>query len=148
MPTEKPWCQDLMKIAHREHSPYHIGANGILVRLFKLDSTLQVVVPESLKANILDGAHYSKLSGRPEGSKVYYNVRRELCWPNMVNDIFRTAGDCKSRVKIRGSVRSHQNYSKLFLAAGPLELLAIDLLGLLSRTYVENHQVLMITDRF
>lgn len=66
----------------------------------------------------------------------------------MANDVFTIVADCDSCVKAKGIVRKHQNYLKLFLAAGPLEFLAMDLLCPLPKTNNGNKHVLVITDRF
>ena len=73
--------------------------------------------------------------------------KKELL-PLMANDVFSVSRDCRSCAAARGTRYKVQKHMKLFPATGPLEFLAMDLLGPLPRTHQGNEYVLVITDRF
>ena len=79
---------------------------------------------------------------------MYYTIRREYYWPNMAAEIYETVKECHSCAAVRGILTKHQKYLKLFPAAGPLQFVAIDLLGPLPKSKKGNTVVLVITDRF
>ena len=79
---------------------------------------------------------------------MYYTLRREYYWPHMASDAFLTVRNCTSCAATRGTLVKNQKDLKLFPAAGPLEFVAMDLLGTLPRTAHGNQHVLVITDRF
>ena len=66
----------------------------------------------------------------------------------MASDAFSTVRNCTSCTATRGTLVKNQKEIKLFPAAGPLEFVAMDLLGPLPKTTHRNQHFLVITDRF
>ncbi|CAN8064065.1 unnamed protein product [Agarophyton chilense] len=66
----------------------------------------------------------------------------------MAHDVYTFVGQCESCVRTRGGIRKHRKYLMLFPAAGPLEFVAIDLIGPLSKNKNGYQHILVITDRF
>ena len=108
------------------------------------------MVPASLRDWILYLAHYTRLSGHPGGIRMYFTLRRERerYWPQMANDAFAVVGNCASCAQVRGTRYKIQKFLQLFPASSPLEFIAMDILGDLTRTSRHNRFVLVITDRF
>lgn len=52
----------------------------------------------------------------------------------MANDVFMTIRDCVSYVRSRGAVQRFQEFMKLFPVRGPLEFIAMDIIGPLKKT--------------
>ena len=121
---------------------------GFLSRRFPLDESLQRVVLKSLRSRILYLSHYSRLAGHPGSTRLYYTLRRKYYWPHMVNYVYATVRGCLSCTRTRGTTFKHHKPLKLFLAAGPMEFLAMGILGFLPKTVHGNVYVLVITDRF
>ncbi|CDF40971.1 unnamed protein product [Chondrus crispus] len=113
-----------------------------------LDGTLQRVVPKRLGAKVLYLAHPPRLARHPGGTRMYDTLRREYYWPHMANNVYSTVRNCQSCSATRSTIVRHQKDIKLFPAAGPLEFVAMDLLGPLPKTAHGNQFVLVITDLF
>ncbi|CDF32918.1 unnamed protein product [Chondrus crispus] len=106
------------------------------------------VVPTRLRPRVLYLAHHPRLAGHPGATRMYYTLRREYYWPHMASDAFSTVRNCTSCAATRGTLVKNQKDLKLFPAAGPLQFVAMDLLGPLPKTAHGNQHVLVITDRF
>lgn len=77
-----------------------------------------------------------------------YNVMRwTFYWPPMANDVKATDCNCQSCARNR---RKNQRQRKLCLLPlnGPLQFVAIDILGLLPKRKPGNHYVVVMTDRY
>ena len=146
--AEDPFCQEKSNSVGDPKSQFEFDRYGFLVRRSRLDGTWAKVVPASLRDRILYLAHYTRLSGHPGGIRMYYTLRREFYWPQMANDAFAVVGNCASCAQVRGTRYKAQKFLQLFPASGPLEFVAMDILGDLTRTSRHNRFVLVITDRF
>ena len=146
--SKDPYCQSQKEKTELDNSKFKYDHNGFLVRRSSIDGALQKVVPKSLQARLLYLAHYPRLAGHPGAIRMYYTLRREYYWPMMASDVYNTVKECSSCASVRGTLFKHQKYLKLFPAAGPLEFIAIDILGPLPKTRKGNQVVLVITDRF
>ena len=108
----------------------------------------QIDMPESLRPRILKLAHYSRLTGHPDQTRMYQHVRRTYYWPHMAADIYATVRNCSTCVNNRLKLRKRTNPLKLFPATKPLTSLCTDILGTLQRTKNGYRLSLVITDRF
>ena len=118
------------------------------MRISPIDGAIQRLVPENLRQRILKMAHYPRLAGHPGSRRMYDTLRRDFYWPNMANDVATLVRNCTSCAKVRGAKHSHQHFLKLFPAAGPLEYVAMDILGPLPKSAKGNQYILVITDRY
>lgn len=143
-----PWCRQLAETVGSQGSQFAFNSYGLLVRLSRLDGALQVVVPPCLRARILYLGHDTALSGHPGSRRMYDTLRRTFYWPLLASDVADTVRQCISCARTRGTYYSHQKYLRLFPANGPLEFLALDLLGPLPTSRRGNKHVLIITDRY
>ncbi len=62
---------DCRNLAETKPANIDFDESGLLVRIAPLDSTRQIVVPESLRPRILRLEHYSKLAGHPGGTRLH-----------------------------------------------------------------------------
>jgi RNase H-like domain found in reverse transcriptase/Reverse transcriptase (RNA-dependent DNA polymerase)/Integrase zinc binding domain len=69
-------------------SVYQLDVHGYLVK----DSRL--VVPESLRTQLIDAAHCPLTSAHPGSSKTYRILRERYFWPGMEDDISRFIANC------------------------------------------------------
>jgi len=146
--SEDKYCQQLTATVGTPGSIFDINRLGVLVRISKLDGAVQVVVPLSLQPKLLRLGHYSLLAGHPGSRRMYDTMRHEFYWPNMARDVYQVVLDCQSCAATQGTRHRHQKMMKLFQAKGPLEDIAMDLLGPLPRTRHGKQHVLVITDRY
>ncbi|CDF38306.1 unnamed protein product [Chondrus crispus] len=146
--ADDAFCRAAADTVGEPNSKFDVDRYGFLVRKSPLDGTLQRVVPNRLRPRVLYLAHHPRLAGHPGGTRMYYTLRREYYWPHLASDAFATVRNCTSWAATRGTLFKNQKDLRLFPAAGPMEFVAMDLLGPLPKTAHGNQHVLVITDRF
>ena len=125
--------------------PFGYNDNGILCRQASHE---QIVIPQSLKQRVLHINHYSRLAGHPGGRKMYQAISKDMYWPALAVDCYATGRRCPTCAKNRIKLRQHVQPLQLFPPSGPLESVAIDVLGELLKTARGNQYLLVISDRF
>ena len=125
--------------------PFGFNEDGLLCRQVTHE---QIVIPHSLKQRVLHINHYSRLAGHPGGRKLYQVIRKDMYWPALAIDCYATVRRCSTCAKNRMKLRQHVQQLQLFPASGPLESVAIDILGELIKTARGNQYLLVISDRF
>ena len=74
--------------------------DGILYHLWtpmgrtKRDTFVQLVVPQGLRLQILQGAHDDVLAGHLGATKTYDVIRKRFYWPNMFSDVQHYCKSC------------------------------------------------------
>jgi RNase H-like domain found in reverse transcriptase/Reverse transcriptase (RNA-dependent DNA polymerase)/Integrase zinc binding domain/Chromo (CHRromatin Organisation MOdifier) domain/Integrase core domain len=140
-------CKRLLATAPRT-GLYDLDKDGLLIRIAPSDGSRQTVVPSSLVPRLLYLEHYPAASGHPGAHRMFQTIRRTFFWPKMVEDVYETVRQCDACARNRISERKHTNKLQLFPAKGPLESVAMDILGPLPRTKHGNRFLLVISDRF
>ena len=146
--AEDAFCRFAAEAVGTPNSKFDIDRYGFLVRKSPLDGTLQRVVPTRLRPRVLYVAHHPRLAGHPGATHMYYTLGREYYWPHMASDAFSTLRNCTSCAATCRTLVKNQKDLKLIPAAGPLEFVAMDLLGPLPKAAHGNQHILVITDRF
>lgn len=108
----------------------------------------QIVLPEALRPRLILLTHYSMLAGHPGQNQMYETLRRIYYWPHMPGDIWAIVRNCHQCARNRLKLRKHKNSLNLFPAMEPLQSLAIDLVGPLTKTKNGNQFLLVTTCRF
>jgi transposase InsO family protein len=127
---------------------FDLDDRGILVRIAPVDGVHQVVVPKSLVARVLHAEHYPPVAAHPGAHRMFATLRRTFFWPRMAADIYDTVRQCDACARNRIAEKKHTNVMQLFPANGPMESVAMDILGPLPRTKHGNRFLLVIADRF
>ena len=85
--------------------------NDLLVRKVRLNTrsmpdreVVQIVVPESLKKEILDSLHSYKLAAHPGCEKSYQQARLKYFWKNMFKDIEKYVKNCQICQTYKGKI--------------------------------------------
>jgi hypothetical protein len=60
---------------------------------------------------------------------MFRTIRRSFFWPHMVEDVYETVHQCESCARNRIAEKRRSNPLKLFPPGGPLESVAMDILG-------------------
>ena len=89
------------QIAEGRDTPFVLDRHGVLTRKSRLDVSLQMVVPETLRKRLLDVAHGAQMSAHPGRSKMYQKLRRNFNWPSVSVDINQWVEDCESCARNR-----------------------------------------------
>ncbi|CAN8067637.1 unnamed protein product [Agarophyton chilense] len=146
--AEDEYCKSVRKDVGNGITLFDINRYGVLIRHSPLDGALQKVVPRSLVPCVLYLSHYPRLEGHPGGTRMYNTLRRDFYWPQMANDVYQTARDCRSCAAMRRTQNRSQKRLKLFPAAKPLEFVAMDIVGPFPKSVTGHEYILVITDRF
>jgi transposase InsO family protein len=118
------------------------------VRIVPSDAARQIVVPLSLSSRVLCPVHYSTAIAHPGSHRMFRTMRRSFYWPHMAEDVYETVRKCDACARNRIAERRHTNFLQIFPAKGPLESVAIEILGPLPRTKHGNRFLLVIADRY
>ena len=144
------FCQTVLaRQSESRDSAFFEDHHGVLRRRHPFDPDIvQVVVPRTLQARLLQLCHNPTIAGHPGQNRMYYALRREYYWPHLAADVAATVRGCWTCAMNRVKLRKHLNRLKLFPATRPLESLAIDILVPLPKTKAGKRFLLVITDRF
>jgi hypothetical protein len=77
---------------------------------------------------------YPPSAGHPGAHRMFLSLRRAYFSPRMAGDWYETVSNCDASARNRISEKAKTNPLKLFPANGPLESVAMDILGPLPRT--------------
>jgi hypothetical protein len=127
---------------------HDLDKDGLLIRIAPSDESHQTVVPYSLVPRLLYLEHYPAASGHPGAHCMFQTILRTFFWRKKIEDIYETVRQCEDCARNRFSERKDTNKLQLFPAKGPLESVAMDILGPLPRTKHGNRFLLVISDRF
>jgi Integrase zinc binding domain len=108
---------------------YDLDDRGVLIRIAPSDGSKQVVVPKSLRSKVIYLEHYPIAVAHPGVHRMFRTMRRSFYWPHMAEDVYETFRTCDACARNRISERRHTNFLQLFPANGPLESVAMDILG-------------------
>lgn len=136
----------LAKITQGALMRFRTNLEGILVRCVEAND--QDVMPESLHARALYMAHYTVTSAHPTGTWMYTSLRRSFHWTGLALYCYTTVKQWASCARNRVLLQKHRKGLKPFPATGPLEYVAIDILGPFLKPPRGHQFILMITDRF
>ncbi|CDF40057.1 unnamed protein product [Chondrus crispus] len=134
--------------AELRRSRFFVNQERLVCRKAHLDGVEQIVVPTTLRERLLYLSHYPATSGHLGGRRLFYTLRQRFYWPSMSVDSYSTVRMCPDCAKARINLRKHNSELKTFPPSGPLEYIAIDILGELPRTPRGNRYLLVMTDRY
>lgn len=125
---------------------------GMLYRKWMIDdgdeSVLQLIVPESRKADVLKYYHDVPSAGHLGADKTLEKIKKSFYWPMMkdfVKNYCRKCDLCSARKPSKASNRAPM---KQYLTGEPMERIAVDILGPLPLTENGNRYIFVICDCF
>ena len=142
------FCQTVLARQHKDSHFFEDEAGVLRKRLPFSPEYAPVVLPTVLQPRALNIMHYAPAAGHPGQTRMYTTMRRLFYWPHMSADIFAIVRDCPSCSRERLKQRKRQEPLQLFQPTGPLEDVALDLLGPFPKTKQGYQSILVITDRF
>ena len=92
--------------------------------------------------------HFTPMGGHPGQTRMYAKMRRVFYWPHMAADVSAIVRDCASCARERLKQHKRKEPLQTFIATGPLEDVAIDLLGPFPTTKQGYKIILVINARF
>lgn len=130
--------------------PQLLLKEGVLYYQWEDDNSKKpkLVVPDSLKSEILEHNHDSKTAGHMGRQNTLIKCRNSFYWPGQRKDVFAYVKSChvcnknkKPTVKPKAAMVSYH-------AGSPFERLHIDILGPFMRSNAGNRYVLVMIDQF
>lgn len=126
--------------------------NGLLWRCFEDPKTttthLQLIVPSSVKEEVLEEVHAGALGGHLGEDKTLCKLKERYYWPGHWTDVqqwCRTCSTCATRKTAAPKRKASLHPVK---AGYPMQIVAIDLMGPLPETESGNSYVLVAGDYF
>lgn len=119
----------------------------LLVSAARIDGSHKSVEPEEFRRRILRPSYHLALAGHQGARRMYDSPRRNFHWHMIRNDDKMLVENCNECHKT-GTRQKYRRILKLFTPAGPLELYAIDTLGLLPNIEHGNHFIAVIIDSY
>ena len=117
--------------------------------LYKVDLTnKRLIVPRSLRKEILFSLHNSLLSGHLGMKKVYHKARVHYYWYRMKLDIQVYVATCTVCGKNKGHGKHPRAPLSHLPVGAPMDRIATDLFGPLPTTPRQNKYVLLLTDLY
>ena len=123
---------------------------GVLYRQWRTDEEtdrLQLLTPTPLRAEIFRLAHTVRTGGHLGARKMLHKIKRRYFWPQMKEDVQQRILSCEA-CATRGSSRNKKNKMQKYQVGRPMERVAMDILGPLSKTPRGNNYILLIGDYF
>ena len=123
---------------------------GVLVKRWESDDGKEfkwlLVLPRSLRKQALDMLHSSKTAGHLGREKTMPKVRERYYWVGMSADVRSYLRQCVACAQKKGTPKKHRAPLQQLRVGGPLERIAIDVLGPLTETHRGNVYILVVGD--
>jgi hypothetical protein len=148
---EEGTCQTLTNDVLKGNSKFYIervDGKPLLYRQANDPDHRRIYIPVTLRQRVLHLAHYPTISGHPGAKKMFKTLCKEFYWPTMVADVYEFVKLCHDCTKENSSLRKRSKQITLFPAEQPLDFVAIDILGPLTKTIKGHQYLLVIADRF
>ena len=143
------FCQTVLSRQSKDLDTHFFeGKDGLLRRLHPTDPEIvQIELPDTLRPRVLDLSHHTLLAGHPGQTRMHRNIREKYYWPQMATDIYKTIRNCTTCAKNRVKLRKRTHPRRIFPAIRPLESLAIDIIGALTKTKKGRRFILVVSER-
>jgi hypothetical protein len=91
--AEDPEC---LRAARRTgaYSLIDYNEHGVLVRRAPLDGFIQILVPASLRPELLHLEHFPRTAGHPCITRMFRSMRKNYYWSRMAHDVAETVRNC------------------------------------------------------
>ena len=144
------FCKTVLSLQSRNLDTHFFeGNDGVLRRQNPTDPEMvQIVVPDTLRPRVLDLAHHTIFAGHPGQTRMHRHIRETYYWPQMAADIYKNIPNCTTCANKRVKLRKRTHPLRIFPATRPLESMAIDILGPLTKTKKGHRFLLVMADRF
>jgi hypothetical protein len=124
--------------------------DGILYRHCEVNSStfIQVVVPSSMKRDVLIQAHNVRTAGHLGQSKTFKKIQRTYYWLGCRTEVQRWVKQCEACARKKSPSAKARAALQNSLVGAPLERVAVDIFGPLPRSRLGNRYILVVTDYF
>eukprot|EP00762_Andalucia_godoyi_P006395 ANDGO_02858.mRNA.1 Retrovirus-related Pol polyprotein from transposon 412 len=106
----------------------------------------RLVVPASMRAEVLSQLHDDPLAGHLGFTKTYDKVRRRFFWPGMYQDTKHWVASCVDCSMKKTPRRALPGTMEPIVVDGPFDMVGVDVLGPLTMTERGNKYVVVFSD--
>lgn len=138
-------CQKYAATVGLSTSTLDFNKDGLFVHRSPLDGPSQKVVPTSLHRVICLSQRPPK-QGHNGENKTDQKLRRSFYTPFIASDVSTHIHDCRSYAKAKDRAHMRHQKRQVLSPTGQLDDVAIELLGLLSKTRNDNQYFIVIID--
>ena len=125
---------------------------GILYRQFESQdgssSRLQLIVPKSLREEVLRQLHEGPVGGHFGEDKTLHRLRERFYWPGHQKDVINWCRTCKDCAARKGPAPKRRAPLTPIKVGSPLQIVAMDFLGPLVESEEGNRYILVVGDHF
>ena len=125
--------------------------NNVLYRKWENDDksiTLQLIVPKSIRKEIMIQLHNSRLAGHLGREKTLKKIQSRFYWPGMSTDVRRWCQNCMFCQKRKPGPGIGKSPMRHVDVSAPLDAIAIDIMGPLPVTENGNQYIMVVGDYF
>ena len=109
-------------------------------------SRLQLVIPASLRHDLLFAFHDSSLAGHLSQHKMYLTIRARYYWPKMSADINNWVASCEVCSKVNKTPKTHRGQLMPIPVSRPFQHVHTDIVGPLPTSEDGNKYILTLVD--
>lgn len=126
---------------------YYINKDGILYKNEERDDRCdKLVVPGSIKANILQIYHNLPSAGHVGFKKMYGTIKRQFSWKGMTTDIKAYCEKCHLCAIHKSGSKTRATLQMIPVPYLPFEKISVDIVGPLNETEKGNKYILTCMD--
>ncbi|KAE8966178.1 hypothetical protein PR001_g28490 [Phytophthora rubi] len=152
---------DRIRVAQNEENcqklapQYEEGESGLLYYQSRnddsaegRDETMKLVIPETLREDVLHHYHTSLEGGHQGIGRTYQCVRRHFHWPGIFRSVQRYVGECTDCETGKGRPTIQDESPGNIVATYPFQVIAMDHIPSLPASYKGNTELLVYVDLF
>ena len=109
---------------------------------------LQLVVPHTLREEVLREIHAGALEGHLGEEKSLYKLKERFYWPGMQQDIHNWCKTCKVCATRKSAAKEDHAPLQTIKTGYPMQIVAVDTLGPLPESEAGNSYILVAGDYF
>ena len=136
----------MLQKAFKKYLPFIFIEDNVLK--FKFKNKVLLVVPKSLRNEIISLSHSEWYSGHFGIFKTIQRIYNNYWWPTVKEDVTNFISTCKICLSIKTPNRSCGKMGRRKWPTAPLELISLDFLVDLPRATKGNVHLLVINDHF
>lgn len=143
VPDLKIYCHqwDLLCVREGVLCRKWVAVNGSEVKY-------KILLPQRLRKTVLEHCHGSKAAGHLGQKKTLNKLQDKYYWVRMMEDVRSWLRQCAGCAKRKNPPKKRRAQLRQYQVGGPLERVAIDILGPLPETHNGNKYILVIGDYF
>ena len=132
---------------NQDNRNYHMKDGILYYQNIQYDDQPRLVVPDSIKHEILLWNHDHPFAGHFGIEKTYDRIKKHYFWPNMYHEIDNWVKSCLS-CAMKNTPTNIQKAPLLPIAvSGPFEQVSVDIIGPITPSLSGNRYIVVFTDR-